>query len=386
MAATVIDVSRKAGCSPATVSRVINGTGPVSERIRKRVLRAMSEEGYIPRESPRRMVRNRSMLPSSTGADIVQIIFCRDDELERVSLTERGLEVAPLEAASEHSIKSPAYRLANTFYQHILDGALAELGEWKVQAMVQLTSNLLDPDLIGVANNTDRRGVIILGKYGPKVQTFVESCNNHLVLIDAEFRSWPDVVAINHAEGVAQAMRHLLELGHTAIGYLGGSPENNGNIARRNAYLAEMAAAGLPVREEWISLGTNHIEETAARAATFLQQQNRPTALICFNDFIALAALRAARRIGLNVPQDLSLVGFDDIDLAAFTTPGLTTVRVPTEELGRHAVRQLLMRSAANGDPRQKRGCEVRVWTDLIVRGTTARPAAVTGNRGTATS
>ncbi len=373
MAATVIDVSRKAGCSPATVSRVINGTGPVSEHVRKRVLRAMEEEGYVPRESPRRVRRTRALLPSATGAEIVQIIFCRQDELERVSVTDRGVEVAPLEVASEEAIKSPAYRMTNAFYQHILDGVLAELGEWKVQATVQVIGNLLEKDLLDIVNNSDRRGVILLGKYDHQMEEFVSACAHPLVLIDAEHRGWPDVVGIDHADGIARATRHLLELGHVDIGYLGGSPANYGNRVRRDAFVAEMKAAGRSVREEWISEGTNHIEEAAARAAELLKRQLRPTALICFNDFIALAALRAAQRVGLNVPQDLSLIGFDDIDLAAFTTPALTTVRVPTEELGRHAARQVLIRSAATSNPRQQRGCEVRVWTELIVRGTTAQ-------------
>src|SRR5690606_30187548 len=210
------------------------------------------------------------------------------------------------------SIKSPAYRLANAFYQNILDGALAELGEWKVQAMVQVSGNLLDQDVLEIVNRSDRRGVILLGKYGHQMESFIPACDHPLVLIDAEYRGWPDVVGIDHADGIARATRHLLELGHVDIGYLGGSPANYGNIARRDAFLAHMRAAGLSVREEWICLGTNHVEETANRAAEFLKRRPRPTALICFNDFIALAALRAARRVGLNVPQDLSVVGFDD--------------------------------------------------------------------------
>jgi LacI family transcriptional regulator len=376
MSATVFDVSRKAGCSPATVSRVINGTGPVSDEVRDRVLRAMSEEGYVPRESMRRIPRRRGLLPSATGADVVEVIFCRQDEVERVTVTDTGVEISPLEVVSEQALISPAYRMANSFYQHILDGALAELGEWKVRAMVRVTNNLMDPDLISDVNADDRRGTILIGKYVDNLSQFVDSCSGSLVIVDCEYHGWPDVVGIDHSDGISRVTRHLIELGHRDIGYLGGDVANHGNISRRNTFVAEMQQAGLAVRPEWISEGTNHVEETTVRAAEMLRRSSRPTALVCFNDFLAVAALKAAGRAGLSVPRDLSVAGFDDIDIAAFTTPSLTTARVPTDEIGRHAARQVLLRSATKGDPRQRRGCEVRVWTELVVRESTAAPPA----------
>lgn len=374
MPVTVIDVSRRAGCSPATVSRVLNNSGPVSESVRQRVLQALAEEGYVRKDPPARTAKGNRPALTAVGNGVVDVILCRRDSIERVSVSDDGVQVGPAVSPSPTSLRSPAYRLSNAFFQHIVDGVLQELREWKTPAIVQVTHDPASPDILADLGSADRRGVILIGEYSPSLPRFVEACPRPLVLVDLLHRGWPDVVAIDSRGGIAAAVEHLLELGHRDIGFLGGDPANAGNRERRISFCWQMAAAGLPVRQEWISEGSNHIEEATTRAAALLRQRQRPTALVCFNDCIALGALRAAQQIGLRVPEALSVVGFDDIDVAAFTTPPLTTVRVPTLLLGRYAAQQLLLRSASPQDTRDEGGCEILVRTELIVRESTAAP------------
>jgi len=182
-------------------------------------------------------------------------------------------------------------------------------------------------------------------------------------------------VSVAYTSGVEQAMRHLLTLGHRRIAAITGPPGWQATEDRRAAYRAALVAAGIPP-EPALEVASDFQFGPAVQAAgTLLDLPEPPTAIFAFNDSIAIGALRAAHDRGLRVPDDLSVIGFDDIEPATLVTPMLTTVRQPLSEMGRTAVNVLvrLLERRASETP------HIELATRLVVRESTApprRPAA----------
>jgi LacI family transcriptional regulator len=177
-------------------------------------------------------------------------------------------------------------------------------------------------------------------------------------------------VSVAHTSGVEQAMRHLLTLGHRRIAAITGPPGWLATEDRRAAYRAALAAAGVQPDPAFEVASDFQVGPAVQAAATLLDLPEPPTAIFAFNDSIAIGALRAARDRGLRVPEDLSVVGFDDIEPAILVTPTLTTVRAPLSELGRTAVNVLvrLLEGRASETP------HIELATRLVVRESTAPP------------
>ncbi len=177
-------------------------------------------------------------------------------------------------------------------------------------------------------------------------------------------------VSVAHRSGADQAMRHLLTLGHRRIAAITGPPGWLATEERRAAYHATLAAAGIRPEPAFEVASDFQIGPAVEAAATLLDLPEPPTAIFGFNDSIAFGALRAARDRGLRVPEDLSVVGFDDIEPATLVTPALTTVRQPLGEMGRTAVNVLvrLLERRASETP------HIELATRLVVRESTAPP------------
>lgn len=371
--ATLEEVSLKAGCSPATVSRVLNNSGPVSHSVRRNVLRVVRESGYVPRGVRRPSARGE--VGAGDGADgqgPIEVLLHRCSPMERLSSDASGFHIEPSQKVNGPAILSDSYRLSADFYMHIINGVMAELEAAGRRALLQITDNLESPKVTAEINRANNAGVLLLGEYpaDPEVlQRFVEQCRCPLVLIDIIHPARPDTVTIDNVAGIAAAVDHLLSLGHRDIGYVG-KPYNTSFQERWTSFRWKMVDAQLPVRPEWVYHGPDQIEATATGVADILRREAYPTAFVCANDFSAMGVLRAAERCGIGVPAGLSVVGFDDVGAAALVTPPLTTVRVPLRDLGRQAVRQLLI--AERFDPIERaRGCVVRVAPELVVRGST---------------
>ena len=177
-------------------------------------------------------------------------------------------------------------------------------------------------------------------------------------------------VAADHEAGAAQAMRHLLELGHRRIAAITGPPGWLATEGRLRAYYAALAAAGIPPDPGLLVTSDFEFAPGFAAAATLLGVPDPPTAVFAFNDAIAVGAMRAAHAAGLRVPQDVSIVGFDDIKYAAMVTPALTTVRQPLAELGQTGI-SLALRLL---DDEPLETVQLELPTRLVVRDTTAPP------------
>ena len=177
-------------------------------------------------------------------------------------------------------------------------------------------------------------------------------------------------VSVGHGGGAGDAMRHLLELGHRRIGAVTGPPGWVATEARREGYRAALARAGIPFDPALEVASDFERAAGASAAAVLLSLPEPPTAIFAFNDAIAVGTMRAAHELGVRVPEELSVIGFDDIAYATMVGPMLTTVRQPLGELGRTAVNLLLrLLERPGSEPRQ-----IELSTRLVVRDTTAPP------------
>jgi LacI family transcriptional regulator len=177
-------------------------------------------------------------------------------------------------------------------------------------------------------------------------------------------------VTVDNYGGMRQGTEHLLGLGHTRIAYLRGNPDLESSAVRFQGFHDALRLAGVDVHESLVA-ESDFVYTQSFRVASALIAEQRPTALVAGGDLIALGALDAARACGLRVPEDLSVVGFDDLPQAAQTFPALTTVRQPLHEMGRLAAQMLL--SLVDGRPLLMQNMQMP--TELVVRGTTAPPS-----------
>ncbi|WP_329483110.1 LacI family transcriptional regulator [Kribbella sp. NBC_01484] len=328
--ATVREVAAATGVSIATVSRVLNQQGSVAPETRRLVERAVEELG-LRAPSPR-----GGTAKPVTGAVYVRCPYVLTDYF--------GLIVSSI-----------AETLDRRGRQVVLSAGEAAQHE-------QVLSRLPAQREIG--------GAILILPPEPGAELVRLGARRFpFVVVDPRTalpRDIPSVSAAHHS-GARQVTAHLTSLGHTRIGVIAGPREWLAADARLSGHSAALAAAGILPDPTLVK----HVEPTIAHgyraAAELLDLDPRPTALAAFNDKTAIGALQAAAERGLSVPGDLSIAGFDDIDLSRATTPQLTTVRQPLQEMGRMAV-SLLIRLL---DRHEVEALHVELATELIVRGTT---------------
>jgi LacI family transcriptional regulator len=194
-------------------------------------------------------------------------------------------------------------------------------------------------------------------------------------MVLAEFRlDDPKVstIVLDYTTGIRAAVNHLVELGHRKIAFLAGPHKLHSAITRENDFRTAMGEAGLRVHKAWIIECDHTLKGGVAGFAQLQSLGDYPRAVLCSNDMTAIGVLRAAYMEGLRVPQDLSVIGLDDIDFAEFTLPPLTTIRLSRTDLARAAFEALRQQVEQAGLPSVQR--EFLVSTSLVVRGSTAAP------------
>jgi len=370
MTVTIAQVARAARVSAATVCRVLNQRAEVSERMRRKVLTALRRIGWPTRSLN---TSHRVMRPAGTGqgAMILDFVMHRFHRTETVATGAQGPVIGALRAPPPGFFRDRAYRLESGFYRSLIDGAAEEAGPWGYQLVIQHVRDLRDENVLAGLGRAGKAGVILAGDWHPAVERFVAACPRPLVLLDLPAMGSAPVVTMDDSVGIGQAMGHLLALGHRRIAFAGGTGADQ-PMQRFIAWRMHLADAGLPLRSAWVYRDSVHMVDVRAWAGRLLAQADRPTAVVCQNDFVALAVIMAARGCGLAVPEALSVVGYDDGEMARLMVPPLTTVTVPTIALGRIAVRELLQEVSDAADaPRLAR--RILVAPMLTVRGTTAR-------------
>ena len=333
MAVSIKDVAAKAAVSIATVSHVLNGTRVTCPRTRDRVLAAVRELGYSQNQAARNLARGTSSILGLVISDVRNPFFPE-------------ITAAFQDQALAHEMDAI---MLNTNYdaQRTLHSVRRLLG-LQVPGVAIFTSQI-EPSIVDILAERGVAAVYLdLGKVSHAVSNIV----------------------IDYEGGIVQALKHLSGLGHTRIGYIGGPPKLH-SVQRRRTSFIETAArlkmeAGLVIESDFSVKGGYF-------ACSKLLQSNPPTAIVAGNDLTAIGILHCAYDAGLRVPEDLSVVGFDDILFASYTQPALTTIAVPRAEIGKTAFEALWTMLS---DP-ELEGREYRLGTQLITRQSTAPPRAL---------
>lgn len=326
------EVAARAKVSTATVSRTINGSSLVVPETAKRVWRVIRQLGYYPNTQARALVRGSSRTFGLIISDIVNPFF---PELVK------GFE----DTAIQHGYE---VLLANTGY----DSSRTALG----------VRRMIERQVDGVAIMTSEFGRSLIAELSrrrlPIVFLDVGKTSEHV-----------GNIAVDYAAGIREAVQHLAGLGHRRIGFISGPLSLKSARIRQNAFLECLREAEIAEDPQFLVEGNHKIDggEDAMRRLLALIQP--PTAVLTSNDLTAYGAMRAIFGSGRRVPDDISVVGFDDIAFSTFTQPPLTTVRLSRDELGRTAFETLLQ--MIEGKP-AARATKVLVETSLIVRQSTA--------------
>ncbi len=330
---TIVDVAQEAEVSYATVSRVINNGAHVRPEKRERVLRAMAKLGFTVNQQARSLRAGRS-----------QVI---------------GLLV---------------HDLGTSYIGEIIRGIEAELSAASYDLMLYTTHRRKTKEATYVSAITRGMadGLLLVLPRNP--EAYLESLRQRhfpYVLIDHQGidETGPAVGATNW-QGAYDATQHLLGLGHRRIGFITGQVEMGCARDRLAGYRAALAAAGVPADPALVREGDFFQPHGFAGARALLALPQPPSAIFASNDVSAFGVMEAVRDAGKRLPDDMSIVGFDDIPQAAQVNPTLTTVRQPLEQMGRTAARMLL---EIIGDP-DRPAARVELPTELIVRASTRPP------------
>lgn len=305
---SLLEVARNAGVSPATVSRVINNSAPVSDTVRAKVVASAEKLGY-------------------------------DISIVRPTPT----------ASSTRTILVIVADLLNPFFPELIRGVDLEARRDGTGLMLYDTAEDTEPEehMMSLVSSHSVDGVIVAGS---RIATdgLIDHCKASgipLVVINRSMHCCSDVacIRVDFEKATYHAARHLLSLGHTRIGYLSGPEKTEMSQARRKGLDDAMAEVGLTVLPEWLSSGFPNVAGGFQAMSTLLTlpEDQRPTAVQTYNDLMALGALKAIHAHKLRIPEDISVVGFDDISLAAHSNPPLTTIEQPKAYMGTLAMRML---------------------------------------------
>jgi LacI family transcriptional regulator len=330
---TIVDVAKKGGVSVGTVSRVINNDVHVAPETRERVAQVMRDLGYVANRQARSLRGSRTnvigaLVPDLGTGYIGEIMHGIDLELAHSRLD------LMLFTTHRTAVKEANY-VAN-MVQGMVDGILVVLPRSPA-------------DIIGTLT---RRGF-------------------PFVLIDHQGHGepCPEVVATNW-QGAYNATEYLVKLGHSRIGFITGSMDLSAATDRLDGYKAALRVSHIAEDAGLIYEGEFIQPDGYAGAGALLELEDPPTAIFASNDAMAMGAMDAVRSLGLRVPEDISVLGFDDIPQAALVRPALTTVRQPLEQMGRVATQMLLERLKNPG----KETGRIELPTELVIRGSTAPP------------
>ena len=338
---TLATVAASAGVSVATVSKVLNGRTDVSPTTRALVEDVLKRQAYVGRRSdPARRPPARTTIELAFP---VKLNAYSTELIEGVLDAATDADVAVVLSRCTQDPNRATDQQISPWVRTVVAAGR--------QAVIAVTSDLTIADVAAL-----------------------ERARLPLVVVDPLHLPHTRVTSIgstNFAGGLA-ATQHLLSMGHRRIAYVGGWPTAACNLARLHGYRAAMEAADAPVPEDYVCGGEFHYEDGTVGGAALLALPEPPTAVFAGCDEAAAGVIEAARSRGLRVPEDLSIVGFDDTQVAQYSSPPLTTVRQPLREMGGVALRTAMR--MASGEKLDSH--HVELATELVVRRSTAPPPA----------
>lgn len=329
---TVFDVAREVGCSIATVSRALNQPGRVSPPVRQRITDAVSRLGYVPNGSARALRSSKSRLMGAIIPTLSHAIYARLIESAQTRLSAAGVSLLHVAVGYDLKLETQSIRV------------LLEQG---VEGII----------LVGAHHRPESFG-LLRDREIPFVATY--ATGNGSV----------PFVGFDNAKAGRMAARHLIDLGHRKLAMLAGVTRNNDRAAERVRGFREAARqAGIAETDVEIVEAPYRMDSGEAALRLILERRPDVTAVFCGSDILAVGAMKACRERGVKVPDDLSIIGFDNLEVAEYLSPTLTTIAIPTEIMGARAADFLL----ASPAERQLQG-RVELETQLILRETSAPP------------
>lgn len=328
---TIREVAQAAGVSLATVSKVLNDRYGVAEETANRVRSVIEELGY-----------ETSLVARSLRTGRTDVV---------------GVLVADLEPFSTEVLKGVADVFRGTGYELVAYAAATRVGEhvgWEQRQLARLGGTLIDGAVLVTPTVTDIVATV------PVVAVDPHTGHPGLPVVDAD-----------NLHGGYLAGKHLVELGHQDIAMLTGRSDLVSARLREQGFRAALAEAGVPLDHVVFAPGDFDPDVAEKSAHELLTTSRRPTAIFAANDATALVTIEVARRLGLDIPHDLSIVGFDNVPEAAMSTPGLTTVEQPIREMGRRAARMLLDRLGPDAEGAGSTE-HIQLDTRLVLRSSTA--------------
>ncbi len=325
------DVAKLGGVSTATVSHVINNTRFVSEETKQKVLAVIEQLNYTPNAHARNLASGRSSSLGLIISDIANPFFPELVKSIQEQATEHGYDVI----------------LMNTNYDPARTASCVQrLIEQKVRGVAIMTSEMEQGLRARLAAKEVATVFLDLGTVGPHTSNIV----------------------VDYEKGIRQGVEHLLALGHRRIAYISGPPHLKSAARRRDAFTRMMKKYRDSLHTTpSIFEGDFKTEGGQKAARQILRLDPLPTAIVSANDLMAIGALRELKNAGLRVPEDMSVIGFDDILFASLADPPLTTIALPRAEIGRAAIEALIQTIAADGNL----GRKFKVKTHLVTRGST---------------
>lgn len=302
---TIKDIAREANCSLATVSKAINGKRDISEKTRRRILKIVEEHNFVPNSFGRGLKMHRT--------ENVGVIFCR--------------ELQPLSG--------------NPFYSRVLEGIEGEIAINNYNLILHLIPEDYKDDIPKMVRERQVDGLILVGVLKQEFINSIVSKNIPIILVDPKILTENvNQVLIDNEHGAFIATQYLIRLGHRRIGFISGDIERLSFKQRYDGYKKSLKYSNVPFNSELVSTGG--LEQGYEHVKKLLDLPIKPTAIFAANDINAIYGYKAVLDLNLIIPDNISIIGFDDIDLSKISSPPLTTIRVYKEELGSIAVRTLL--------------------------------------------
>ncbi|MFN6568801.1 LacI family DNA-binding transcriptional regulator [Dendronalium sp. ChiSLP03b] len=337
---SIEDIARRAGVSHSTVSRALRDNSLISPKVREEIKQIAKEMNYVPNAIAQSLQNQRTNTIGVVVTSIADPFYA--EVVEGIEKVAKSTGLSVLLSASHRDFEQEIAAI-DTFHRRRVDGILV----------------------------ADSR----INKHHTKQ---LEQIAVPTVFINSQTEDQPDIfhsVEINDRLGAKLAVEHLISLGHTSIGYLGVGDRSRSNQQRLEGYRMALTEAGLPQSNYWVAI-SDEDNVRISDVATGQQLLSKlviagVTGIFCYNDMIAIGALLGCQELGISVPQDLSIVGFDGIALSRYVTPPLTTICQPMLEIGSSAMQMLL-------DLLEEKSVENRVLSPFLVK----RGSSAAVNRG----
>ena len=331
------EIARRAKVSTATVSRTINRVPTVDPQLAKRVWKVVEELGYYPNTQARALVSGRTRIFGLIVSDMTNPFFPEIVQSFEDTAVEHGYEI--LLTSTVHDPKR-------------MESSVRRMIERRVEGVAILTFGMEESLLEGLRFRNVPLVFIDVGPPLPRV------CN----------------IKIDYQRGIRQAVQHLAALRHERVAFITGPLSLPSAVTRKTAFESSLREIGMHVDPQMVLEGDHTMEGGMRAYAEFVTRSARPTAIMCSNDMTAIGVIREAYERRVSVPQELSVIGFDDIRLAGFFIPPLTTIRMSQVEIARLAFKALV--TEVEREAPSSTGTEYVLNTDLVLRKSTASARA----------